>query len=95
MVLIIVNYTKPLEDIKKLLPEHIKFTKNACKEGKFIFNGPRKTHTGGIGIVNTSLEEAQEIIKGSPFYLNQAAEHEFIEFDMLSWDDRFSCFINK
>jgi len=95
MVLIIVNYTKPIEVIDELLTEHRKFTNNACKEGKFIFTGPRKTRTGGFVVTGLSAEEAKEFVKDDPFYFNQAADYEFIEFTPVTYDDRFACFIDK
>jgi len=94
VVIILGKYTKPLEVIDSLLTEHRKFLDQFYKKSKFICSGPQNPRVGGVIVANVEgVNEAREIMKGDPFYINDAAEYQFIEFSPVKCDDRFSCFI--
>jgi uncharacterized protein YciI len=94
MVIILGKYTKPLEVIDALLADHRKFLDTFYKKSKFICSGPQDPRVGGVIVANVeSVDEARQIMKNDPFYLNAAAEYQFIEFSPVKRDDRFSCFI--
>jgi len=94
MVIILGRYVKPLGVIDALLAEHRKFLDQLYKESKFICSGPQDPRVGGVIVANVeSIDEARQIMKDDPFYINGAAEYEFIKFRPLKSDARFSCFI--
>jgi uncharacterized protein YciI len=94
MVIILGKYTKPLESIDALLADHRKFLDQFYKDSKFICSGPQNPRVGGVIVVNVAtVDEARQIMKNDPFYINGAAEYQFIEFSPLKCDERFSCFI--
>ena len=94
MVIILCKYTKPLEVIDSLLAEHRRFLDQFYRTSKFICSGPQNPRVGGVILANVgSVAEAREIMKGDPFYMNGAAEYQFIEFAPVKCDDRFSCFV--
>lgn len=95
MVIVTVKYIKPLEVIDALLADHRKFLDECYKAGKFICSGPRNPRIGGVILANLNLAEAQAVVQGDPFYTNQAAAYEFIEFTPLKYDERFACFVGK
>jgi uncharacterized protein YciI len=94
MVIILGRYVKPLEVIDALLVEHRKFLNQLYKESKFICSGPQDPRVGGVIVANVnSVDEARQIMKNDPFYINGAAEYQFIKFLPVKSDERFSCFI--
>jgi uncharacterized protein YciI len=94
MVIILGKYTKPLEVIDALLGDHRKFLDQFYKNSKFICSGPQNPRVGGVIVANVgTVDEARKIMKNDPFYINGAAEYQFIEFSPVKCDERFSCFI--
>jgi uncharacterized protein YciI len=94
MVIILGKYTKPLESIDALLADHRKFLDQFYKDSKFICSGPQNPRVGGVIVANVAtVDEARQIMKNDPFYINGAAEYQFIEFSPVKRDDRFACFI--
>ncbi len=94
MVIILGKYTKPLEVIDALLVEHRKFLDEFYTKAKFVCSGPQDPRVGGVILANVeSVDEARRIVQKDPFYMNGAAEYQFIKFQPLKCDDRFSCFL--
>ena len=94
MVIIMGKYVKPLEVIDALLEDHRKFLDDYYKKSKFVCSGPQIPRVGGVILANVvSVDEARQIMKNDPFYMNDAAEYQFFEFAPIKCDDRFSCFI--
>ena len=94
MVIILGKYTKPMQVIDALLTEHREFLDKYYKNVKFICSGPQNPRVGGVIVANVgTVDEARQIMKNDPFYINGAAEYQFIEFLPLKCDERFSCFI--
>jgi len=95
MVVIIGKYLKSLETIDALLMDHRKWLDDALKAEKFVCAGARDQRIGGLIVANLSLDEAREIVKKDPFYINEAVEYEFFNFMPGKYDPRFACFVNK
>lgn len=94
MVIILGKYTKSIEAIDALLVAHRKFLDALYKKSKFICSGPQDPRVGGVILANVeSVDEARQIMKDDPFYVNGAAQYQFIKFLPLKCDKRFSCFI--
>lgn len=94
--MVILTYKKPIEEIERVLPEHVKFLDKYYENKKFIFSGRRKPRVGGIIMINTeSAEEALSIIREDPFYQFELADYETIEFNPTKYDERFSVFLNN
>ena len=63
-----------------------KFLDQYYKNSKFICSGPQDPRVGGVIVANVeSVDEARQIMKSDPFYINGAAEYQFIEFLPLKW----------
>ena len=91
MFIAILTYKKPIEEIEKNLAEHIKFLDKYYENKKFLISGRRNPRTGGIILVNSnSLEEVSQIIREDPFYVNNLADYEIIEFIPTKFISRLS-----
>lgn len=80
--LIEIHYTSPLEIIDNLLVEHRKFLQTGYDRGWLLFSGPRNPRTGGIVIARApDLLAIEEFFSDDPYFVHQAAEYTFVEFN--------------
>lgn len=94
MVIAILTYKKSIEEIDKFLQKHRMFLEKYYEAKKIIFSGRRNPRIGGVILFNMdSLEDVKEIIKEDPFYYNELADYEIIEFAPTKWDDDFNKFM--
>lgn len=94
MFLIILTYKKPIEDIEKFLPDHIAFLDKYYEKKKFIFSGRRNPRIGGVILINAEQkEEVDKIIEEDPFYTQELAVYEIVEFIPTKFDERFREFV--
>ena len=81
MFLLNLTYVKPLEEIERLLPEHIRFLDQGYARGKFLCSGRKNPRTGGVILCRCeSREEAEGFRDQDPFYREGAARYEITEF---------------
>jgi uncharacterized protein YciI len=94
MYLVQVTYTKPISEIDKNLAVHRAFLDKYYSSGNLICSGPRNPRTGGIIICNfKSVEEVWNFIHQDPFFINDIASYEVIEFDPVKYAKDFEPFI--
>jgi len=87
-------YIKPLEDVDKKLEEHIDYLNKYYSLGKFICSGRRNPRIGGVILCNAETKkEVNQIIQEDPFYINQIAKYEIIEFSPTKYANGFEKFI--
>jgi len=95
MFVVMLEYIKSLEEVDKLLDQHISFLDKYYEQRKFICSGRRNPRIGGVILVKAENEqEVKDIISEDPFYIHQAAEYKIVEFFPTKYDPRFSCFVN-
>lgn len=81
MLIVSVNYIKPLEQIDSLLEKHIEFLKEQYEKNVFVASGRKVPRTGGIILAKTkNREELDTILQQDHLYKNGAAEYEITEF---------------
>lgn len=81
MFIINITYTEKLEKIDTLLTKHIDFLNQQYETGNFILSGKKTPRTGGIIVSRVSnRKELEEIIEKDPFFSNNVANYELIEF---------------
>lgn len=94
MFVVVLKYVKPLEVVDSLLADHVKFLDAQYAQGKFLCSGRRNPRVGGVILANVgSAEEMQQIIAQDPFYQQQAAEYDVIEFEPTKMDERFAALL--
>ena len=89
------KYKKSLEEVNKVLESHLEYLDKYYKKGKFICSGRRFfPEMGGIILFNSdNLEEAKKIMYEDPFYTEEIADYEIIEFEAKIYDEKFSDFV--
>jgi uncharacterized protein YciI len=80
MVIVLVNYRRPLPEIDAALPDHREFLKRFYAEGKLLLSGRREPRTGGVIFMDVAtVAEARAIAQEDPFHARGLAEYDFIE----------------
>ena len=81
MFILKLKYSKPIDEVDKVLESHTKYLEKYCSLKKFICTGRFNPRTGGVIICNAkNKEEVETLIEEYPFYTNEVAEYEIIEF---------------
>jgi uncharacterized protein YciI len=82
MYLLIISYTRPIEEVAPYVEDHSNWVKKYFNEGVFLFAGPKKNKLGGA-ILTKSIERnlLNEIIEQDSFIANNVAEYQIIDFD--------------
>lgn len=95
MFILLLKYTKPVEEVDKELENHIKYLDKYYSLGKFVCSGRRNPRIGGVILCKSENEkEVKEILKEDPFYYKRIAEYEIVEFSPTKYAKGFEKFIN-
>jgi uncharacterized protein YciI len=94
MILILLRYVKPIEEVEALTAEHRAFLDQLVREGKLVVSGRREPRTGGVLLTTFETEvEAMKRLVDDPFFENGIAEYEAIRFHPTRHDPRFAPFV--
>lgn len=81
MFVILLHYVKPLVEVDKYLQEHRKFLDKHYAAGHFLASGAQVPRIGGVILAkNLSREELDVVLNEDPFYREQLATYQVIEF---------------
>ena len=81
MFIINITYIAQLEKIDQYLAEHVQFLNKQYELRNFLTSGRKVPRTGGIIISDVAVKsDLKKIIEKDPFYINELAEYELIEF---------------
>lgn len=94
MFIFSITYLKPVSEVEKYLPQHIDYLERHYQSGHFIASGRKVPRTGGIILCRAeSREQAIAIMQKDPFYIQQIAQYELIEFIPTKFAKEFEVFI--
>ena len=81
MFLILLTYEKPLDEVDRLMPEHVGFLEECYRAGVFLASGRRVPRNGGVILaVSPSRDDLDEVMRHDPFVREGIARYEIIEF---------------
>ena len=81
MFIAILTYKKPLEEVDRYLQAHREYLTAHYAAGDFIASGPQNPRIGGVIMINTQNHDFVEtIIAQDPFYINDIADYQIVEF---------------
>lgn len=79
MLIAILKYIKPLNEIDALLPKHREYLQTLLNQHKLLVSGKLQPRTGGIIIAkDITRAEFEKILKADPFV--KVSEYQVIEF---------------
>ena len=95
LFVILVTYTKELAEIEKILTSHREYLKSGYESGNLLASGPQNRRSGGIIIGQfIDKESALNFTKKDPFYLQNAAKYEVLEFNPVLHQDFLKDFLS-
>lgn len=96
MFLFVSKYIKPLEEVDRILPEHVAWLDANYAKEVFVFSGRQVPRVGGIILCNVEeRKEAEGIIAGDPFVREGIAAYETIEFTPTKFAKDFAPFVGE
>lgn len=82
MYLLIVSYTKSLDEVAVHSAAHAAWVKQYVDEGSILFAGPKKSKLGGVILVKSiAKNKLKEIIAADSYVKADVAEYQIIDFD--------------
>lgn len=94
MFILNLTYIKPINEVEKHLANHISFLEKYYGTKKFICSGRKIPRTGGIILCNAhDINEVNTIITEDPFYKENIANYDIIEFIPTKYAGDFESFI--
>ena len=86
------KYKKSMEEVNKALEAHLEYLDKYFEKEKFICTGKKSfPELGGVILFNSNnLEEAKKILYEDPFYVEEIADYEIIEFQPVKFSQNFS-----
>ena len=90
------TYIKPILEVEKMLPAHISYLEENYNAKKFICSGRKNPRTGGIILCNCATkQEAEQIMEKDPFFKENIAQYEIIEFMPSKSLEEFKALMEK
>ena len=86
------KYKKSIKEVNKVLEAHLEYLDKYFEKGKFICTGKKSfPELGGVILFDSNnLEEAKKILYEDPFYVEEIADYEIIEFQPVKFSQNFS-----
>ena len=86
------KYKKSIEEVNKVLEAHLEYLDKYFEKGKFMCTGKKSfPELGGVILFDSNnLEEAKKILYEDPFYIEEIADYEIIEFQPVKFSRNFS-----
>lgn len=90
------TYKKPLEIVDQYLAEHRIFLDQGYDKNYLIASGPQNPRIGGLMISQLNdIQILKKFLESDPYFINQIADYEFIEFIPVKFHPDFSKFISS
>ena len=85
MFVVVITYTKPVENVDAVRTEHLAWIAEHTKAGRLLLAGRQTSGKGGVLIFNVPARaEVEAMCKEDPYAKNSVATYDFIEFDAKS-----------
>ena len=94
MFIVILTYTKPLEEVNQHVEAHRSFLDRYYAEGVLLVSGRQVPPQGGLMVARAeSKEKLQDILKQDPYQIAGVASYEIIEFSPIKWQPELEPFV--
>lgn len=78
-----ITYSKPLDDVDKIRPEHAEWLGTQIAAGRLLLAGRNEHATGGVLVTgDISIADADELIASDPYTIAQVAEYSRAGFNV-------------
>lgn len=94
MFIIILTYQKGIAEVEKHLNAHREYLDSNYKSGRFIASGRQEPRIGGIILCRAdNKQDVQSLIQSDPFYINEVAKYDIIQFEPTKYVSGFEKFL--
>jgi len=94
MFLVMINYKKPIERVDQFVGLHREYLNQHYENNSFIVSGPRNPRIGGVMLSHLkNKEDLMKIIYNDPYFINDVADYEVIEFNPVKYHADFAKFL--
>lgn len=88
MFIVVLTYHKELSEVENYLEAHKQFLEKFYEADNFIASGRQNPRVGGVILCKArNRQEVENIISQDPFYTNQIASYQIIEFEAAKYCD--------
>jgi len=96
MFVVLLRYEAPLDEIDRLMPEHVRFLEQGYAAGVFVASGRQVPRDGGVILaVGDSKADLEEVMQHDPFIDRGAATFEIVEFRTSLHHPSFARFADR
>jgi len=81
MLIVELQYKKPLNEVDRFLEAHRLFLDDLYQKGIMIASGPKEPRDGGVMMTFLPKESFEKLIRKDLFYLHSIADYRFIQFE--------------
>ena len=90
MFIVSLTYICELEEVDRMLSDHVEYLKTQYEKGNFIASGRKIPRTGGIILSKLdNMEKLEEVLNQDPFKINNLAKYDIQEFIPSMTSDEF------
>ena len=90
MFVLLLSYTKPVEEVDAVMREHMGWLRRQYAAGRFVVSGRQIPRTGGVILARgDDREEMEEIAASDPFVTAGVATVEVVQFRASQTADGF------
>lgn len=95
MFVILITYTRPIEEIVAKTDEHRAWLQQHVDSGLLIATGPMVPRTGGVLLARggSTKDELESLFKADPFRIHDLATYRVIEFSPVKFNPALAEFI--
>lgn len=81
MFIVLLEYTRPLDEVDAQIPAHRAFLERQYATGHFLLSGRKEPRTGGVIIATMASKlQLEQLLKDDPFAQAGVASYQVIEF---------------
>jgi uncharacterized protein YciI len=95
MLVVELEYKKPLSEVEKYVEEHRNFLKKYYDNKMLIASGPKIPRTGGIILANIDTCSMEKIIQEDPFHRHEIADYKITIFDPVKSSKEFASILKN
>jgi len=89
MIIVLLNYTAPIEALDQQLAAHRDWLKAAADDGILMAAGRKVPRTGGMFLARGTLEAVKAWAATDPFAVHALSDYDFIEVDVTMTAEGF------